>query len=138
MEDRFQSGGANSVRGYKQNTLGPAVFFPTPEEEPDRLYIGGQAVTVINQELRFPIWNIIHGGVYWDAGNVWATTKLFSFRDLRHTVGAGVRVVLPFGALRFDYAEPLNPCTAEEIAHVPISPCAADTVRFHFSFGYAF
>ena len=138
MEERFQAGGANSVRGYKQNTLGPAVFFPTPGDEPDRLYIGGQAVTVINQELRFPIWRIIHGGVYWDAGNVWATTKQFSLGDLKHTVGIGARVVLPFGAIRFDYAKPLNPCTAEELARLPISPCAADTVRFHFSFGYAF
>ncbi len=138
LEDRFQSGGANSVRGYMQNTLGPAVFFPTPEGEPNRLYLGGQAVTVINQELRFPIWNIIHGGVFWDAGNVWATTKQFSFFDLKHTIGAGLRVVLPFGALRFDYAEPLNPCTVEELERVPITPCAAETVRFHFSFGYAF
>jgi outer membrane protein assembly complex protein YaeT len=138
MDDRFQAGGANSVRGYKQNTLGPAVFFPNPEGQPTWLYIGGQAVTVINQELRFPIWRIIHGGIYWDAGNVWGNPKEFSFTDLRHTIGAGVRIVLPFGALRFDYAEPLNPCTDEERALTPISPCAADTVRFHFSFGYAF
>jgi outer membrane protein assembly factor BamA len=138
VEDRFQAGGANSVRGYKQNTLGPAIFIPVPDGERNRLYVGGQAVTVINQELRFPIWKSIHGGVYWDAGNVWATTEEFSFADLRHSVGAGVRFVLPFGAIRLDYAEPLNPCSPEDIARVPISPCAADTVRFHFSFGYAF
>jgi outer membrane protein assembly complex protein YaeT len=138
MDDRFQAGGANSVRGYKQHTLGPAVLFPIPGADESRLYIGGQAVTIINQEIRFPIWNVLHGGVYWDAGNVWATAKDLSFADLKHTVGAGARIVLPFGALRFDYAKPLNPCTVEEAARVPISPCAAEPVRFHFSFGYAF
>lgn len=35
-------------------------------------------------------------------------------------------------------AEPLNPCTAEERERVPISSCAAEPMRFHFSFGYAF
>ena len=138
MEDRFQAGGANSVRGYKQNTLGPAVFLDLPGDQSGLLYIGGQAVTVINQELRFPIWRILHGGLFWDAGNVWGTTGGISLVDLRHSVGAGLRVVLPFGALRFDFAEPLNPCSPEALGERPISDCAADVVRFHFSFGYAF
>jgi len=93
---------------------------------------------VINQELRFPIWSILRGGLFWDAGNVWATTREFSLADLKHSIGAGVRVVLPFGALRFDYAVPLNPCTLEQLATRPLSRCAADVMKFHFSFGYAF
>ncbi len=137
VEDRFQTGGANSVRGYKQNTLGPVVFINLPEGG-GRLYIGGQSVAVINQELRFPIWSILRGGLFWDAGNVWATTREFSLADLKHSIGAGVRVVLPFGALRFDYAVPLNPCTLEQLATRPLSRCAADVMKFHFSFGYAF
>ena len=138
IEDRFQAGGANSVRGYKQNTLGPAVFISGPEIDDGFLYIGGQAVAVINQEIRFPIWRILHGGLFWDAGNVWATRGGFRLGDLKHSVGAGLRVVLPFGALRFDYAEALNPCSLEALQRRPISSCAAEIVRFHFAFGYAF
>ena len=55
------------MRGFEQNTLGPLT------EGGDSL--GGQAVAVLNQELRFPIWKRVHGGVFWDAGNVWLTSS---------------------------------------------------------------
>jgi len=123
MEDRFQSGGANSVRGFRQNTLGPSIVIAEARE---RIYVGGQAVSVFNQEVRFPIYKALHAGAYWDAGNVFARAKDFRFADLRHSVGAGLRFVLPFGAIRFDWAEVLNAHPEDE------------TTRFHFSFGYAF
>ncbi len=81
---------------------------------------------VYNQELRFPIYKALHGGVYWDAGNVFGLAKQFRLSDLRHSVGAGLRFVLPFGAIRFDWAQALNAQPTDE------------TTRFHFSFGYAF
>lgn len=123
MEDRFLAGGANSVRGFKQNSLGPSVFI---EETQERFFVGGQAVAVYNHELRFPVYKALHGGVYWDAGNVFGLAKQFRLSDLRHSVGAGLRFVLPFGAIRFDWAEALNAQPTDE------------TTRFHFSFGYAF
>ncbi len=126
MEDRFQAGGANSVRGFKQNTLGPSVIIGQAQDAQERLYVGGQAVSVFNQELRFPIYKAFHGGVYWDAGNVFAFANQFRLSDLRQSLGAGLRFVLPFGAIRFDWAKALNPQPQDE------------TTRFHFSFGYAF
>ena len=64
--------------------------------------------------------------MFWDAGNVFTTASRFTLTDLRHTLGAGLRVVLPFGALSFDFAEALNAKMNDE------------TVWFHFAFGYAF
>ncbi|GEM_PF-6810925 len=122
-DDRFLAGGANSVRGFRQNALGPSITLP---ETGERIFVGGQAVAVWNQELRFPIYKLLHGGVYWDAGNVFTTAGQFRLSDLRHSVGAGLRFVLPFGALRFDWAEALNAQINDE------------TTRWHFSFGYAF
>ena len=122
-DDRFLAGGANSVRGFRQNSLGPSI---TLSETQERIFVGGQAVFVWNQELRFPIYKLLHGGVYWDAGNVFTTAGELRLSDLRHTVGAGLRFVLPFGALRFDWAEALNAQIDDE------------TTRWHFSFGYAF
>ena len=122
-DDRFLAGGANSVRGFRQNSLGPSITRPETQE---RVFVGGQAVAVWNQELRFPIYKLLHGGVYWDAGNVFTTAAQFRLGDLRHSVGAGLRFVLPFGALRFDWAEVLNAEIDDE------------TTRLHFSFGYAF
>ena len=60
--------------------------------------LGGQAVAVLNQELRFPIWKRLHGGVFWDAGNVWLTSGQLALGDLRQSVGAGLRVHVPVRA----------------------------------------
>ena len=122
IEDRFQAGGANSVRGFEQNTLGPSVILESGEE----IFVGGEAVAVLNQEIRFPIYKALAGGVFWDAGNVFARAEELSLSQLKHSAGAGIRFVLPFGAIRLDWARVLNPDDDES------------TSRWHFAFGYAF
>jgi outer membrane protein assembly complex protein YaeT len=123
IEDRFRAGGANSVRGFKQDSLGPSITIPESNEE---LFIGGQAVVVMNQELRFPTYKMLHGGVFYDTGNVFARVKDLQLSELRHSAGWGLRLVLPFGALRLDWARILD----LEEGETPS--------RWHFSFGYAF
>ena len=123
IEDRFKAGGANSVRGFKQDSLGPSVKIPGTEDE---FFLGGQAVVVMNQELRFPIYKLVHGGAFYDTGNVFVTAREVSLSNLRHTAGVGVRLVFPFGVLRLDWARILDLQEGE------------DPSRFHFSFGYAF
>ena len=63
---------------------------------------------LLNQELRFPIWKQVAGGVFWDAGNVWLLSRDVALGDLRHSVGGGVRVMFPFGPIRVEYAFVLN------------------------------
>jgi outer membrane protein assembly complex protein YaeT len=127
IEDRFEAGGANSVRGFKQDSLGPSVTLPDGE----KLILGGEAVVVMNQELRFPIYKMLHGAVFYDTGQVYPTVRSVRLSRLRHTAGAGVRLVLPFGPLRLDWARILD-----------FNPDAPDfdgkSNRLHFSFGYAF
>ena len=96
LENRFRAGGPTTVRGFEQNGLGPLTV------EGDSL--GGQAVAVFNQELRFPIWKDLKGGVFWDAGNVWLLSDQFRLNDLRQSVGGGLRYMLPFGPIRVEYA----------------------------------
>ena len=122
IDDRFQAGGPNSVRGFEYNSLGPKIVF----DNGDVAFLGGQAVVIMNQELRFPIYKLLHGGAYLDVGEVYPTVKSVRLGGLRVSAGAGLRVVLPFGPLRFDWAEVLNPQENDRLT------------RFHFSFGYAF
>jgi outer membrane protein assembly factor BamA len=105
IENRFRAGGPTTVRGFAQNALGPR------SDEGDSL--GGQAVAVFNQELRFPIWKSLKGGVFWDAGNVWLTSKDLDLLDLRQSVGLGLRYMFPFGPIRLEYAWVLKPRPGE-------------------------
>jgi outer membrane protein assembly factor BamA len=100
FSERFRAGGANSVRGYATDVLGevdPLTLEP----------LGGEAVLVINQELRFAGPRNIGGAVFYDVGNVFDRIKDFGF-SLRHSVGFGLRYGSAIGLVRVDLAFPLN------------------------------
>jgi outer membrane protein assembly complex protein YaeT len=98
--ERFTAGGGSSLRGFANGSVGPLDVFGDP--------VGGEAVVVLNQELRYHRAGGLGGAVFYDVGNIYATVKEMSF-DLRHTLGAGVRWVSPIGLLRLDIGFPLNP-----------------------------
>jgi translocation and assembly module TamA len=99
-EDRFFAGGAFSVRGYETESLGPAGFFGDPA--------GGEALLVLNQELRVPLPFLdLTGLAFFDAGQVWADPNDFG-TDLAKAIGLGLRTRSPLGLLRFDAAFPLD------------------------------
>ena len=97
--DRLFAGGEFSVRGYPTNSLGPI--------SEDGIPLGGEAMFVTNQELRFPIWSLLTGVAFFDAGNVWATRQDVGSM-LFKSVGAGLRADSPIGPLRLDLAFPLD------------------------------
>ena len=78
LPERFFAGGGTSLRGFTLNQAGPrdpVSGFP----------IGGQALLVFNQDLRFPmhlplIGDRLGGAVFYDAGNVFPSVKTISFR----------------------------------------------------------
>ena len=116
--ERFRAGGANSLRGFDEGGAGPlnAVGEPT----------GGEAVVVINQELRYRHAATGLGiGIFYDVGNVFPTVSEMTL-DLRHTLGAGVRYVSPVGLLRLDLGWLVDAREDES------------STRWHFSIGQAF
>ena len=69
--------------------------------------LGGEAVLVLNQELRFAGPRNIGAAVFYDGGNVFDRIKDFSL-SLRHSVGFGLRYGSAIGLVRVDIAFPLN------------------------------
>jgi outer membrane protein assembly complex protein YaeT len=98
--ERFVAGGANSVRGYREDDLGARLGFDEAQ---------GEGLLVLNGELRFPIYRWLKGVGFVDAGNVYPRARDISFTDLQIGVGAGARFDTPFGLIRFDLGIPANP-----------------------------
>jgi outer membrane protein assembly complex protein YaeT len=102
---RFFSGGGTTIRGFKQDTLGPVDFLGRPS--------GGNAMLVINNEIRFPVFKMVDAASFVDVGNLYSKLGDFSFTDLRKTAGAGLRVRTPYFLLRLDYGFKLDRRTGE-------------------------
>ncbi|MDH5233365.1 MAG: BamA/TamA family outer membrane protein [Gemmatimonadota bacterium] len=122
-QERFYAGGQNTVRGYGQNQLGPAVYivnritstatvdtFTVGIADPDSGYqrlapAGGTAMALANLELRTRVgWpaNVLQWVLFVDAGRVWNNTGSYSVSGLRVTPGFGVRLVTALGPFRVD------------------------------------
>jgi outer membrane protein assembly factor BamA/autotransporter translocation and assembly factor TamB len=98
--ERFFVGGARTVRGVDEDSLGPRDFF---FDEPQ----GGRLLVVLNQEARVPIYRWIRGVAFVDAGNVFTRPRDASLRDLVGSLGFGLRLATPFALFRVDFAKPV-------------------------------
>ena len=127
FNDRFRTGGVNSIRGYGESTI--------PGE-------GGLALLQANAEVRIPLVGPFGIEVFVDAGNVWARPSYIKRRDfsprwdgnplspndVRYVFGIGPRINLPIGPLRLDVAWKLRPSPGEA-QHVP---------KYQFAIGPSF
>ncbi len=122
-QERFYSGGQNTVRGYNQGQLGPTVYIVGAIT--DTVVVGGEHVgladvargfsriapaggtanALINFELRsrngWPI-DQLRWVLFLDAGRVWNNSGNYAVTGLRATPGLGVRLVTPLGPFRVD------------------------------------
>lgn len=141
LPERFYAGGGTSLRGFGLNQAGPrdpATGFP----------IGGLALLIVNQELRFPmrlpfVGSRLGGTLFYDGGNVyddiyhitlaWKSKSLTDLNYWSNTVGIGLRYPTPVGPVRVDFGFLLNPA---EYEYTPpnASPVRLQIPRFGFSF----
>ena len=116
ITERFFAGGDSTLRGFERNEVGPQV-----NGEP----IGGEVRLLFNQEFRFPVWSQLKGVVFYDAGNVYGTTSDFDPGDLRHVLGAGLRLETPIGPLRLEYGHKVDREDGESAGELFIAVGAA-------------
>lgn len=119
--DRFRAGGATSVRGYGEESLGPRDLNALPS--------GGDRLLILNQEMRFPMKRFsnsfaANGVVFIDAGNIFGKGE--DWNGLKTGYGFGLRLDTPVGLLRGDIGFPSNRSTASR------------SKRFYFGFGHIF
>jgi outer membrane protein assembly factor BamA len=118
LSERFLAGGSTTLRGFEHNALGSIGS--------DNLPTGGEAMLVINNEIRFPMVSIVDGVVFSDVGNVFQRLGEFSLSDLRTTAGVGLRLRTRWILVRGDYGMVLDRRAGEPRG------------RFYFSIGQAF
>ncbi len=103
--ENYYAGGIRSVRGFKDNTLGPRSVNGDP--------LGGNFRVVGSAELLFPPpfmteTKAIRLGVFVDGGQVYGPGQTPSLAGLRYSAGLSAQWFSPLGPLEFSVAEPLN------------------------------
>jgi outer membrane protein assembly complex protein YaeT len=123
--ERFFAGGGTTMRGFKQDLLGPTVTIADNTGMRTVRPEGGEALFLFNNEIRFPIVGMLQGVTFMDIGNVYSRLSDFNF-NLRKSAGAGLRMKIKFIPLRFDYGLKLDRKPGESKG------------EFFFSIGQAF
>lgn len=136
--EHFFAGGSGSVRGWKENTLGPRET--TLDEDP----AGGNIKMVGSIQLFAPppvegeFAKTLRLGAFFDFGNVWTTSnptfsdqelvtpRGFSLSDVRYSAGLSLTWMSPVGALSASIARPFNDKAEDK------------TQMFQFSVGQTF
>jgi outer membrane protein insertion porin family len=141
----YFAGGPDSVRGYRESTLGPRdnIGIGNP--------FGGNFRVISRFELLFPVpdkWkSAARISWFYDMGNVFYTGDKvkflgedditpvnyhFAYDTLKRSTGIAVQWLAPLGLFRFSYGIPLNAYPGDTVKFND------ETERFQFSIGQAF
>jgi outer membrane protein insertion porin family len=125
--ERYFMGGANSLRGFTIQEVGPLDVVGDP--------LGGEQSLLFNLELQYPLTEGFRLFAFYDRGNVYgggsgdnisSTDTSFNLNKMRESVGGGIRFFSPFGPIALAYGIKLDQRTGESSG------------EFHFSAGNAF
>ncbi|HKM25981.1 MAG TPA: outer membrane protein assembly factor BamA [Thiopseudomonas sp.] len=147
--ENYYAGGFNSVRGFKDSSLGPRSTPNVNDDDQKALPFGGNVLIQGGVELLFPMPFVkdqrsLRTVLFWDVGNVFDThcssnqkdTSLangnrnvgcgIKYDNLASSVGVGLTWITALGPLSFSLGAPVK------------KPDNADTQIFQFSLGQTF
>jgi hypothetical protein len=148
-EKRFFSGGANSVRGWSESTLGPGAYKRITGQTRDFNQVGDIKLDM-NMEYRAKLFSIFEGALFLDAGNIWTIknyeeTKdagVFKFNSFMNQIaiayGLGLRLDVSFFILRFDLGMKLFDPVQSRLEQWRVNPKLNQDLAFHIAIGYPF
>ncbi|MDH5377835.1 MAG: outer membrane protein assembly factor BamA [Gammaproteobacteria bacterium] len=121
--ENYFAGGGLSVRGFRDNSLGP--------KDAGQRAIGGNRKVIGTTEFLFPSplapdSRSVRISLFVDGGNVYGAGEPSDWKKIRATYGASFIWITPVGALRFSWAWPLRTLPDDQ------------TQRFQFSIGAPF
>ncbi len=124
--ENFFNGGVRSVRGYRDNTLGPQLLSGNQD-----LPVGGGLNMVGNAEIIFPSpfgqkVDTLRLALFLDVGQVYKDFDAFDAGELRYSTGLSIQWQAPIGPIVLNVAYPLNDKDGDE------------TETLQFSFGNTF
>ncbi|MEI6269115.1 MAG: outer membrane protein assembly factor BamA [Methylococcaceae bacterium] len=131
--DNYFMGGTGSVRGFKNNTLGPRDSNGYP--------LGGSSKIIGNAELFFPVpfmteTKSVRLGTFFDVG---ALNDSFSVNNMKYSAGLSGEWLSPFGALSVSAAYPLNKGNYTFTDNAGVTKTQPDQTQFfQFNFGQNF
>ncbi len=115
---RLFTGGADTVRSYRFNELGPRTRSNDP--------LGGETYWVTNAEYVHVLFGPLKGVGFVDAGHLSAIGNGFDFASPEVAAGLGIRIDLPVGPIRLEYGHNLTQDLGEPSG------------TWHFAIGTAF
>ena len=96
VQERFLLGGINTIRGFRNFTVGPKD--PVTDNP-----IGGNKAFFMNHEVLFPLYEPlkVRGLVFFDLGNAFQEGEPFKW-SVKRAVGIGIRFTSPLGSIRLE------------------------------------
>lgn len=148
FEKRYFSGGANSLRAWPVRAVGPGTF---RDEEAVFYNQTADIKLEMNLEYRFPLFWLLEGALFLDAGNIWAIRESSSppgglfkwdefYKQIALGTGFGTRFDFNYFIFRIDAGLKLNdPSAPVSERWIPFNRSYTwDDVAFNFAIGYPF
>ena len=135
-EKQFYAGGASSMRGWQTRSLGPGwspidKTFSIPSQT-------GDFKLEADIEYRFPMFWLLEGAIFAEAGNVWDTLQGIDLGAIAADYGLGLRLNMNILLIRIDMGVRLRDPATEQRWLNPIDAFKTGGFAVHFGVGYPF